>query len=148
MSTRAALFLIAWASSFLSSADASARDGKTDLLIIATRYVSSYTKVAHKAGDRDGEFIEDFLIPAIRREVGGGALSKGQVEAVVDFILVSDSFSNEEVSEISWIVYANNKSFFCEKVGSLASADRQIVNRRVKSGMAESGVVGLNNVCA
>lgn len=111
MSTRAALFLIAWASSFLSSADASARDGKTDLLIIATRYVSSYTKVAHKAGDRDGEFIEYFLIPAIRREVGGGALSKGQVEAVVDFILVSDSFSNEEVSEISWIVYANNKFF-------------------------------------
>lgn len=148
MSTRAALFLIAWTSSFLSPADASARDGKTDLLIIATRYVSSYTKVAHKAGDRDGEFIEDFLIPAIRREVDGGALSKRQVEAVVDFILVSDSFSNEEVSEISWIVYANNKSFFCEKVGSLASADRQIVNRRVKSGMAEAGVVGLNNVCA
>lgn len=114
---------------------------------MATRYVSSYTKVAHKAGDRDGEFIEDFVIPAVRREVDSGTLSKEEVEAAVDFILVSDSFSNEEVSEISWIVYANNKSLFCEKIASLAAADRRIVSRRVKSGMAESGAVGLNNTC-
>ncbi len=147
MSTRTLISLIALASLILLQEKALARDGKTDLFIIATKYVSSYVQDRHKAGDKDGEFIEDFVIPAIRHEVGSGDLSKGQVGAIIDFILVSDSFSSEEVSEISWIVYAKNKRFFCERINSLPFADKMIVGRRVKSGMAEYGAVNSSNVC-
>jgi hypothetical protein len=128
---------------------ASDRDHRADLVTISARFIATYTSTPHKAGDQDGEFIEDMVIPAVNDVVasGGGQLSNAQLNATIDFIVASDSLASEEVSEIALALYKSQKVKLCTSVAKLAPLKRKVVLDRIKNGMAATGKLVPSAIC-
>lgn len=120
---------------------ASKRDHQVDLINISTRFVTTYTNASHKAGNLDGEFIEDVVIPAVNDVVtsSGERLSNAQLKAAIDFIVASDSLASEEVSEIAAMLYKAKKTTLCTSLAKLPQSKRAAVLNRIKSGVAATG---------
>lgn len=128
---------------------ASNRDHQADLINISTRFVTAYTSTPHKAGNLDGEFIEDVVIPAVNDVVtsGGERLSNAQLSATIDFIVASDSLASEEVSEIAATLYKSQRVKLCASITKLAQPKRTIILDRVKSGLAATGRSTSHVIC-
>lgn len=128
---------------------ASDRDHRADLVAISTRFITTYTRTPHKAGDQDGEFVEDVVIPAVNDVVasGGERLSNAQLNATIDFIVAADSLASEEVSEIALTLYKSQKVKLCTSVAKLAPLKRTVVLDRIKSGMAATGKPVPSAIC-
>lgn len=148
--TQTQLRLVAVALTLLAGSGAAAeRDYKTDLIMVSARYVATYTRTEHQAGDRDGQFIEDVVIPAVNNVVisSGDRMTNAQFQAVLDFIVVSDSLASEEISEIAARLYLSRKTQLCASVAKLSSSRQTAVLDRVKSGLSAAGKPVSRAIC-
>lgn len=128
---------------------AAERDPKVDLITIGARFVQSYSRTEHKAGDADGQFIEDVIIPSVADVVGkgGASLTRDQRNAVIDFLLASESSASEAISDIAVALYLPQKAKLCTSVAKLSRSQRAIVLDRIKSGLMASGKPVPRTVC-
>lgn len=125
---------------FYGSGLAAERDSKADVVAIGARLVAMYARTPHKAGDPDGQFIEDVVIPAVHDVVASGApLTSDQHREVLNFIVASDSLASEEISDIAAGLYLSQKVGLCAAVANLSQSTRTIVVDRIKSGLAATG---------
>ena len=120
---------------------AGVRDPKADLVIVSTRFVITYTNTPHKAGDADGQFIEDVVIPAVNDVVTSkdGRLSNSQLKASIDFVIASEPLASEDISAIAATVYKSQKTQTCILLDNLPASKRAAVLYRIKSGIAAAG---------
>lgn len=120
---------------------ASGRDHDADLVVIATRFVEAQSRVAHKAGDADGQFIEDVVTPSVLDVVqrNGAGLTRAQREAILGFLVASRKSASEEVSEIAVALYRVQPSQACRSLSILTPTNRTIVLNRIRSGLAVTG---------
>lgn len=127
---------------------AAERDSKVDVVTISTRFVAMYANISHKAGDPDGQFIEDVVIPAVYDVATSGTrLTNAQYQAVLDFIVTSDSLASEEISDIAANLYLSQETKLCTSVAKLSHSKRVIILDRIKSGLAATGKSVPRAVC-
>lgn len=128
---------------------ASDRDHRADLVDISTRFIATYASTPHKAGDPNGQFIEDIVIPAVNDVVtsGGERLSNAQLNAAIEFIVASDSLASEEVSEIAATLYKSQRVKLCTSIAKLAQSKRTVVLNRIKSGISATGKSAPRAIC-
>ncbi|WP_313455341.1 hypothetical protein [Stenotrophomonas sp.] len=118
------------------------RDAKTDLIAVSSRMVKMYvSSTPHNAGDTDGQFIEDEVIPAVHEVVvrGGAQLTKAQYLAALDFIIASKPLASEGVSDIAAALYLPQKARLCSSIAAFSQSRRKIVLDQVRSGLAAAG---------
>ena len=134
---------------FAGSSVAAERDSKADVVMVSARFVEMYARTPHKAGDPDGQFIEDVVVPAVSDVVTGGGtrLTDAQYQAVLDFIVASDSLASEEISNIAVNLYVPQKIRLCASVAKLRQSKRTVVLDRIKSGLAATGKPVPRTVC-
>jgi hypothetical protein len=132
------VFLILASALFTDIGVAAERDQKADLITISARFVEVHSRIAHKAGDVDEQFIEDVVTPSVHDvvEKGGPNLTNAQRDAVIKFLLASESSASEEISEIAVKLYSAQKAKLCASVANLNLTKRRIVLDRIKSGLA------------
>lgn len=125
------------------------RDHEADLVMIGTRFVEVQSRTAHKAGDADQQFIEDVVIPSVHAVVdeSGSAMTNAERDAVIAFLVASESSASEEVSEIALALYQSQKPKLCTSLAKLPRSECAIVLDRVKSGMVATGEPVPRTVC-
>lgn len=130
--------------------EAGARDHKTDLVMISSHVVSAYVQAHHKAGDADGEFIEDVVIPAVGRIVRDETVhsSPDYYQSLLTFFVVSQPMASEEIGAISSYAYRSHKREFCDALNKISQAQRALVLTQVQSGLASTGEPVPPKICS
>lgn len=130
-------------------ADEAKRDARSDLIKIATRYLDSYSKLQHKAGDADGVFIEDVVIPSVASAIDE---YKGKIPSAVrvdlyQFLVAGKSMESEELATLSGTVYQASPGQFCSDMSKQSKPDRRFLIQQASDGLALVGLKSGNVSC-
>lgn len=125
-----------------STASGAGRDIGVDLLKIATRFVENYSTVQHKAGDANGMFIEDVVIPGVVRVIESykGKIPAAARNELYRFLIASKSMASEELSAIAAEVYLASPKQFCRDISKLSKINSRLLIRQASDGVALSGL--------
>ncbi len=117
------------------------RDANVDLIKIATRYVDNYSKSQHKAGDVDGIFIEDVVIPSVVSAANGyqGNIPSAARIDLYRFLIAGEAMASEELATLAGNIYRKSPKLFCSDVRKLNKSDRLFLIRQASDGLALSG---------
>ena len=112
------------------------RNADADLVNIATRFVAKYTTVQHQAGDQDGIFIEDVVIPSVVDVASryGRHIPSAMRQGLHQFLVAGDSLSSEELAGLARHIYENSPAQFCRDISGLSAEDKKILLRQVGAG--------------
>lgn len=118
------------------------RDARSDLIKVATRYLDSYSKLQHKAGDADGVFIEDVVIPSVVSAIDE---YKGKIPSAVRvdvyrFLVAGKSMASEELAILTGTVYRASPEQFCSDMSKQSKPNRQFLVQQASDGLALDGL--------
>lgn len=125
---------------FSASATTAKKDSCADLVKIATRFVENYSKVGHEAGDADGIFIENVVIPSVANVVDSyrGSVPVAVQNELYRFLMAGKSMASEELVVIAEKLYLSSPEQFCRDVFKLSKPDRDLLIRQANDGLAMS----------
>ncbi|MFG6087283.1 hypothetical protein ACEU0C_000603 [Stenotrophomonas indicatrix] len=125
------------------------RDQGADMVVIATRFIAVHYAPADAARNADEPFIEDRVIPAVHAMVerDGGRLTRAQLQALIDFIIVADGMASEEISEMAATLYRKQGPAVCTLLKNMPAIRRSVVIARIRSGIAPTGARNGSAVC-
>jgi len=134
---------------FSLTAASAERDYKADLIIIGARFALIHSRTSHRSGDKDEQFIEDVITPAVADivESGGRDTTKAQREAILKFILATESSASEQISEIGVSLYKFQKKQTCASLAAFSNNEQVVILSRIKSGFEISGKPVPNKIC-
>jgi hypothetical protein len=126
------------------------RDTGIDLLKIATRLVENYSATQHKAGDADGVFVEDVVVPSV---VNVADSYKGEIPPAVRkelyrFLIAGKSMASEELSTLAAKLYLKSPKQFCRDVSRLGKLDRRLLVKQASDGLELNGAKTGKTKCA
>lgn len=144
-----AIIILACLGLLMTPCLAMGRDQGADLAVIATRFIAAHYTHAGTARDADEQFIEDRVIPAVHAMVehDSGRLTRAQLQALIDFMIVADGMASEEISEMAATLYRKQGAAVCALLKNTQATDRTIVIARIRSGIAPAGAPVSSAVC-
>ncbi|WP_286069668.1 hypothetical protein [Stenotrophomonas sp. 57] len=125
------------------------RDQGADMVVIATRFIAVLDARADTARNADEPFIEDRVIPAVHAMVerDGGRLTRAQLQALIDFMIVADGMASEEISEMAATLYRRQGPAVCTLLKNTPATRRSVVIARIRSGIAPTAARNSPAVC-
>lgn len=128
---------------------ATERDQGADMVVIATRFIAVHDARADTARNADEPFIEDRVIPAAHAMVerDAGRLTRAQLQALIDFMIVADGMASEEISEMAATLYRRHGPAVCTLLKNTPATRRSVVIARIRSGTAPTAARNSPAVC-